>query len=518
LVVTIPVGIVVALPAVRARGVNLAVATLGLAIIINSVILANPKYTGGVIRGTVVSPPSLFGLSLDPQQHPERYAMFCLICLAVGALLVGNLRRGAAGRGLIAIRSNERAAASLGINVAGGKLYAFALGAGLAALAGVLSAFRTSFVSFEKYNVFASVSAILQSVIGGIGFVSGGIAAGITAPDAVAVQLVNHVVDIGDWFALIAAVLLIALVIVHPDGIAEMAVHLKGLVLARVNRSKPSPPAPSSATIGSASRGRPERVAPLALQLDSISVRFGSVMAVNDLSLRVEPGQVVGLIGPNGAGKTTVVDAVSGFVRYRGSVRLGDTALDGLTPAQRAGAGVVRSFQSLELFEDMTVEENLRTASEERSVGGSLRELVRPRRRELTDTAVACVEEFQLGAVLGSKPSALPYARRREVAIARAVALGPSVLLLDEPAAGLDSASRSELTHLIRRLADEWGIGVLLIEHDVAMVLGVCDQVTVINFGAELVSGSPAAVRRDQRVIDAYLGGSAVDAESLAAR
>jgi sulfate-transporting ATPase len=236
-------------------------------------------------------------------------------------------------------------------------------------------------------------------------------------------------------------------------------------------------------------------------------VRFGGVVAVDGVSLEVRPGEVVGLIGPNGAGKTTLVDIVTGFTRAdAGHVTLEGRRIDRWSPRRRAQAGIARSFQSLELFEDMTVRDNLRTASDRRDPLAYLSDLVWPRNPPLHGTAVAAIREFGLEDDLDRMPSELPYGRRRLVAIARAVAARPSVLLLDEPAAGLDEHETAELAGLVRRLAADWGLAVLLIEHDVSLVMAVCDRIEALDFGRTIASGTPEQIRANAAVVSAYLG------------
>jgi ABC-type branched-subunit amino acid transport system ATPase component len=226
------------------------------------------------------------------------------------------------------------------------------------------------------------------------------------------------------------------------------------------------------------------------------------------VSMEVGAGEVVGLIGPNGAGKTTLIDAVTGFVPVaEGAIALDGARVDRLSATRRARLGLRRSFQSLELFEDVTVEENIRAGSDQLASRRSwLTDLLWPRRSELSSTAVAAIHEFALEDDLDLTPEELPYGRRRLVGIARTVASGPSVVMLDEPAAGLDENETAELAHLIRRLADERNMGVLLVEHDVGLVMSTCDRVVVIDFGAVIASGTPDEVQGDQAVRDAYLG------------
>ena len=215
------------------------------------------------------------------------------------------------------------------------------------------------------------------------------------------------------------------------------------------------------------------------------ALRFGD-RGRRRVAWRSDPGEVVGLIGPNGAGKTTLIDAVTGFVDGQPAGRSRSTIdrIDGLNATQRARLGLRRSFQSLELFEDISVEENIRAGSDQRASRLSwLTDLFWPGHHDLPPTAVAAIHEFELEPHLDQTPEELPYGRRRLVGIARTVASGPSVVMLDEPAAGLDENESAELARLIRRLADERNMGVLLVEHDVGLVMSTCDRIVVIDFG-----------------------------------
>jgi ABC-type branched-subunit amino acid transport system ATPase component len=233
----------------------------------------------------------------------------------------------------------------------------------------------------------------------------------------------------------------------------------------------------------------------------------------------VRPGEVVGLMGPNGAGKTTLIDAVTGFTRVKGGqILLDGVRIDGLNAHRRARRGVGRTFQSLELFDQLTVLENLRTASDPRDSTAYLTDLVRPRSAALTPGARSAIAMFELKDDLDRVPSELPYGRRRQVALARAIAAEPSVLLLDEPAAGLHESETEELGVMLRRLVEEWGIGVLLVEHDVPLLNRVCDRLVVMDFGSVIATGTPTEIRTDPRVIAAYLGADRAAAEEVTSR
>jgi ABC-type branched-subunit amino acid transport system ATPase component len=241
-------------------------------------------------------------------------------------------------------------------------------------------------------------------------------------------------------------------------------------------------------------------------------VRYGGTVAVNGASLTVVPGRVTGLIGPNGAGKTSLIDAVSGLAPVReGQILLEGQDISQWSAARRARAGLGRSFQSLELFDDSTILENLQVASDQRSSWHYLTDLLAPRNSALPPAVVAAVKEFGLESKLDRRVTDLSYGERRLLAMARAVAGRPSVLLLDEPAAGLGDAETSELGRLVRRLAGEYEMGILVVEHDMNFVMAVCDEIVVLDFGNILASGRPDQVRRDPNVIVAYLGEAEAD-------
>jgi ABC-type branched-subunit amino acid transport system ATPase component/ABC-type branched-subunit amino acid transport system permease subunit len=506
-VLTVPIGLVVALPAVRARGVNLAVVTLGLATVITSVVLGNTDYTGGAIIGTVVTPPSIFGLSLNYVDHTARYALVVLVLMLFACWCVANVRRSRSGRRMIAVRSNERAAASLGISVVGAKLYAFGLGAAIAALGGIMLAYLDTNINFAQFDVLTSINLVLFAVLGGVGFVSGSAVGGQLAPGSFAEFLIDKIPGIQGWFPMVAAVLLLATIVLNVNGLAVHVVRQKAWVTARVRALVRGKGVETPAAGSAAERPARALAEPKTLEIRNLAVAFGGVKALDRVDIDVNPGEIVGLIGPNGAGKTTLVDAATGFLRnYQGQIRVGGKGVDGLGAVARSRLGLTRSFQSLELFEDITVADNLRAASDERDVGAYFSNLVRRGTRALSDQAAAAVEQFELWDCVDKYPGELSYAQRRLVGIARAVATSPSVLLLDEPAAGLDEVSTRELAALIRRLATERNIGVLLIEHDMSMVMALCDRIVTLNFGRVIGSGTPAEIRNDEAVVAAYLG------------
>ncbi len=245
------------------------------------------------------------------------------------------------------------------------------------------------------------------------------------------------------------------------------------------------------------------------LRAREVSVRFGGVQAVADVDLDVGEGQLVGLIGPNGAGKTTFVDAITGFVRYSGSVELDGLEIAGLSPHVRARHGLSRTWQSTELFDDLTVRENLAVAARRPSLWEVTKELFAESSAD-AEALDGALELVELGWAAELMPGDLSQGQRKLVGVARAIAMEPRLLCLDEPAAGLDTAESEELGRRLRRLADG-GTSMLLIDHDMGLVLSICDYVYVLEFGKLIASGPPEQVRRDQQVITAYLGKAAAE-------
>ncbi len=243
------------------------------------------------------------------------------------------------------------------------------------------------------------------------------------------------------------------------------------------------------------------------LETVDLSVSFGGLRAVDRVSLQVDRGELVGLIGPNGAGKTTLIDAVSGFVPSMGRVVFDGHELSALPPHRRATMGLGRTWQSLELFDDLTVDENLLVATERPRVGSLLLDLVAPRRRRNRDGVDFALDVLGIGHLAGRMPGEISQGQRKLVSAARALAARPALLCMDEPAAGLDTAESTELGGRLRDIVAA-GTSVLLVDHDMGLVLGICDRVYVIEFGRVIASGTPTEIQRNQAVIDAYLGSS----------
>lgn len=502
----VPLGVVFGLPAVRTRGINLAIVTLGLGTTIELMLFRNRNYTGGV-QGTQVGSPSVFGYDIGSINHPARYGIFTLVMAMLAVVVVANVRRGRSGRRLIAVRTNERAAAALGIDVMMAKLFAFSLASAIAALGGIVLAFRLTSISYQSFTNFTSITYVGLAVLGGVGYLLGAFVGSTMATAGISQEVLESTWEgVGRWIQLISGIAILLTVLFYKDGVAaEWAKMFKYIKKAR---KWGRPYTIELADVAKVATGAEHhgRVPARTLALQGLTVRYGAVLAVHDVSYRLEPGTVTGLIGPNGAGKTSLIDAVSGFTAAEGRVLLDDVDLSKLSAVKRARAGVARSFQSLELFEDSTVFENLSVAADPQDFRSYLLDLIWPINPPFPPEVVRAVMEFQLDQDLHRDVRDLSYGKRRLLAIARAVAMHPSVLLLDEPAAGLSSAESTELARVVRRLAEEWGMAVLVVEHDMNFVMGVCDQVVVLDFGIMIAAGPPNQVQSDPGVIAAYLG------------
>jgi branched-chain amino acid transport system ATP-binding protein len=247
------------------------------------------------------------------------------------------------------------------------------------------------------------------------------------------------------------------------------------------------------------------------LETDQLTVTFGGLRAVDGVDITIEEGKLVGLIGPNGAGKTTFIDALTGFVPATGRMVFDGQDLTKSGPHDRARTGMVRTWQSLELFDDMTVRENLRVAAEPSSAKNFVLDLVAPNRTKVVPAVEKALDVLDLQAVADRMPSELSQGQRKLIGVARALAASPRLVLMDEPAAGLDTSESQELGRQIRGLVDDGTTTIFLIDHDMGLVLTVCDYIYVIEFGKLIAQGTPAEIRTNERVITAYLGESARD-------
>jgi sulfate-transporting ATPase len=518
------VGVVVGLPALRIRGLLVGVVTLTLAAALEGIWFENNSIDGGA-SGLAVPAPSLFGLNLgigSGSDFPRpAFGLLCLVVLVLVAVAVAKLRASRLGSAMLAVRADERSAAAAGVNVARVKLTGFAIGAFIAGLGGSLMGYQALNVNATPFTAIGGLALFTTVFLAGITSVSGGLLAGLISSGGVLFFMLSNVFSVSNWYAVIVGVSVIVTVIVNPEGIvgpfhtrldarrqqaaAVLAMteparagagpaDLAGAGLARGN-GPAGPPASSGSSAASSESGA------ALLRVRGLTVRYGGVVAVDDLSFTVPEGGITGLIGPNGAGKTTTMDAICGFADCGGTIELSGRTVNGLLPHRRAALGLGRTFQGTGLYEDLTVEENV-------VVG---QQVAKDRRPGQVTAILAALGVAALG---GRRVSELSQGQRQLVSVAKALAGQPRLLLLDEPAAGLDSSESLWLAERLRGVRDT-GVTILLIDHDMSLVLGLCDEIHVLDFGALIASGPPDAIRGDQRVAAAYLGATHAKADAV---
>ncbi|MRJ77326.1 ATP-binding cassette domain-containing protein [Aeromicrobium sp. SMF47] len=495
------IGVVLGLPALRIRGLPVAVVTLAIAVALEAFWFKNNDLNGG-LDGAPIGDPTLFGWDFGigaGENYPRiQFGLMCLAVLVAVALGVAKLRTSRLGASMLAVRANERSAAAAGIDVSRTKVLAFAIGAFIAGLGGALLGYAQSVASAESYSAIAGLGVFAMVYLAGITSVSGGILAGMLAGGGIIFMAAERWLHVGDYYTVLSGVALILTVILYPEGLIG---HLHGHA-ARVRRlvrrflparSASANPAPPVVEQIAARPVSDERL----LSVDGVGVRYGGVVAVDDVSFDVFGGEIVGVIGPNGAGKTTLIDAMSGFADATGSVTLGSTKLAGVKPHARSRLGLGRTFQGIELYDDLTVRENVAVGSVaargSADEAGSVTDIdVLFHLLDLDDDANRAVGELSQG-------------QRQLVSIARALAGGPQVVLLDEPAAGLDSTESRWLGERLRSVRDA-GVTVVMVDHDMGLVLDVCDRIIVLDLGRVIAVGTPAEIQSNPAVVKAYLG------------
>jgi ABC-type branched-subunit amino acid transport system ATPase component/ABC-type branched-subunit amino acid transport system permease subunit len=493
---------IVGVPALRLRGIFLAFATIAFVEVLR-VISLNLDVTGGAI--------GIFGVP-QPFATQFEYLWLAAPLLVLAMWFVARLERIRVGRAFVAIREDELAADAMGVNPTRYKVLSFTLSAVIAGMAGALSAHFINTWNSRQGTFDLGVSLMAFVLIGGsrtfVGPVVGGLA--LTALP----EVLRNLADVGGmpaWFAqflrdgrLIIFGVLIALgTVFFPKGFITPA-------LFRRRRSRAGQPMARLDTTPARATDNRDGF----LVVDGITCRFGGLTAVNHVSFSVHQGEIFGLIGPNGAGKTTLFNVMTGLTaRSAGRLIFRGDDISDLAPHRIAEKGIARTFQNIRLFGELTALDNVMIARHSRTRSGTLRGVfgapsATAEERATRAHALALLDLVGLADRAHETARGFPYGDQRRLEIARALALEPDLLLLDEPAAGMNSGEKRALSDLIRAIRDSFSLTIVLIEHNVPLVMGLCDRIAVLDFGELIALGDPVKVQKDPAVIEAYLGDS----------
>jgi ABC-type branched-subunit amino acid transport system ATPase component/ABC-type branched-subunit amino acid transport system permease subunit len=497
--------------ALRVTGLLLAASTMAFAIAARAYVFPRPAFDPDGTNLVELPRGKLGGIDLSYRNRG--FYWFVLAVLVVVLLLVGHLRRTGVGRAIVGVRENDVAAAALTVSPARTKLTAFALAGFVAGLGGALLAATRVTVGWTTtyFRVEDSLMVVSMAVIGGLGSLAGAVTGALWIVGLPAFFPGNTSVPL---FTSSIGLLLILLYI--PGGFTQIGYWVRSLLLGWLERRAPAAPGKVVTTPPPALRRTvPAAVTAdghgVALQATHLTVQFGGIVAVNDVDFAAHPGEVVGLIGTNGAGKSTLLNAIGGFVPSTGTVSLFGTDISRRPAHRRARAGLGRTFQAATLFPELTVRETVQLALEARrrtSFWGSL--LVPPYtirlERARAAEAAELVDFLGLGRYADRFIAELSTGTRRIVELAAVLAVGPRVLCLDEPTAGVAQREAEAFGPLITRVREELGATLIIVEHDLPLIMSLSDRVYCLEAGAVIAEGPPAAVRNDPRVIASYLG------------
>jgi len=494
-------GVIIGYPTLRARGDYLAIMTLAFGEIVRIVAINWTSLTGGSVGIRGVPPMTVPGHELV-RPIEIYYVVLALVVLLLVAIT--RLVASPVGRAWVAIREDELVAGSVGVNTRRYKLLSYACGASIAGAVGVLFAHMQQFVNPDSFTLEDSIVVVAVVILGGSGTFWGPVVGAVIwiffqawASDLTVVQ--EH----PEFTLGMLALVVIVLMIFRPNGLVTKRVDLAMSTISDVEPAQAEVPTRSGSS-------RPDDGEVL-IQARGVTCRFGGLTALKDLDVDVRRGEVLGIIGPNGAGKSTFFNVISGLIpATEGVVRLRGWDVSSGSLHQLSVRGVSRTFQNIRLFGDMTVVENLLVGAHERcrrAVPALIARTrsVRERESEAHDDVAQLLSFFGLWEDRLRRARTLSYGHQRRVEIARALMTLPEVLLLDEPAAGMNEAETDALSELILRIRDS-GVTVVLIEHDMSLLMRVSDRVVVLDHGVKIADGPPEQIRADSRVLDAYLG------------
>jgi len=510
--IAMPVGALLAIPAIRLSGLYLALATFGFGLLMQYMFYTENFMFGSTGLGVEVPMPNFPALGLDGSDKSFYYLCLVLTILVTGIVIM--ISRSRLGRLSRALADSPRGLATTGTSVNVTRVLIFCLSAFLAAIAGVLAAGAIGQASGDSYPPIQSLVyfALVIITLGGAPWYALTAAAGLMIVPSYLTSA-----NTSNWLQVIFGLTAIAYAMTPPrlQGMPPSVAHrIDQLVRRRPAGARRPSAAPRPAAIAPQTTGG-------SLRARDIRVRFGGLVAVDGASVEAPPGRITGLIGPNGAGKTTMFNACSGLITpSRGLITINDHSMSRLGPAARARRGLGRTFQQMELFDSLSVRENVELGAEGGNAGlNPVRHLTSTRRTRhlVQNRASDAIARCDLTELADRTVGSLSTGQRRLVELARCLAGPFRILLLDEPSSGLDRAETVRFGEILEEAVAERGIGILLVEHDMALVTDVCDYVYVLDFGKPIFQGSPAEVMSSPVVKAAYLGDDEVERAATAA-